>query len=918
MSRSSGSAVDDDSGHWRLVDTGSRAAAANIAMDAAQLRLRSEGLISNTIRILSFSSPAALIGMHQSREQEVREAYCREKGIEVNRRITGGGAVYCDSGQLGWEVIASRDDLPAGRTMADLTRFICGGAVDALRLLGVAAAFRPRNDIEVEGRKICGTGGAYERGAFLFQGTLLVDFDPGEMLRALRVPVEKLSRRELEDAGRRVVSLSRLLGRVPGRDEVIEAFRAAFSRLLDTDIHRQTLSAMEEERASAMLARYRSRQWIDNDIEPASERLMLRSMHRGPGGVINASIALDSGSMRLKGVNISGDFFVDPGRFIYDLEAGLRDCPSDRLEERVEELFREYSPDCLGLDACDFSVALRRAVEKSCYSRLGIAPGYLDDITVIGDGSLQDIAGRTRYLLLPYCAKLPGCRYRRLDGCEECGDCTVGEAYALARKHGLTPVSVNDYGHLRETLRRCRDAGEGAIIGCCCSQFTAKHHETFQSCGMDVVLLDISDSTCYELSRQEEAYMGRFAEQTTLKLELLEQVLSLRSSGDRVPPTGPLVDEPPRRGGGASRSISCDVLVIGAGPAGSAAARAAAAAGASVLMLERRRRVGEPPQCAGYIPLLAGRYADITADMVGQRVGEMETILPNGSRWVVRAPGYIIRRDLFDQHQAARACQAGARLFEGCHARPHDGGAGALLRDGRCLEISSRVTIGADGPRSLTRELIGGAPPRLMRAMQWTVPLKRPVDRTMVWFERWLPMGYGWLFPRGETANAGIGIEAGNGVKTPEALECFIGMLVERGLVEAVPLASTAGVIPAGGPLPPGRGNILLAGDAAGLCNARTGAGVVTALQSGLYAGDAAVRFLAGDGGSAFDLYFAEVSEVLWPTLAMAADMRERMASLTGDETGSLETAVAATWPGSPGYGAGMAERHREGVLTRI
>ena len=87
-----------------------------------------------------------------------------------------------------------------------------------LRHLGVRAHFRPRNDIEIQGRKISGTGGTELSGAILFQGTVLVDFDVDEMLRALRIPTEKLQDKEIESVKERVTCFEMGIGPIPHSD----------------------------------------------------------------------------------------------------------------------------------------------------------------------------------------------------------------------------------------------------------------------------------------------------------------------------------------------------------------------------------------------------------------------------------------------------------------------------------------------------------------------------------------------------------------------------------------------------------------------------------------------------------------------------------------------------------------------------
>ncbi len=153
---------------WRVVFTGERPHYENIALDEIMLHLRAQEKIPSTIRFLQFKPECVLIGYHQAVEQEIREEFTSKEGIEVGRRITGGGAIYFDEAQIGWEIIAHRSEL-GDPDYETLTARICTAAAKALRKLGIKAEFRPRNDIEVEGRKISGTGGVFEVKAFLYQ-----------------------------------------------------------------------------------------------------------------------------------------------------------------------------------------------------------------------------------------------------------------------------------------------------------------------------------------------------------------------------------------------------------------------------------------------------------------------------------------------------------------------------------------------------------------------------------------------------------------------------------------------------------------------------------------------------------------------------------------------------------------------------
>jgi lipoate-protein ligase A len=171
---------------FRIIDTGVRAGRANIAFDAALIEERQADRVPDTIRFLRFP-PTALIGRHQDLSREIDLDYCKSNSIGTVRRITGGGAIYLDEGQLGWELVFHRSSLGVA-ALPDLAREICNAAAKGFQELGVDAKFRPRNDIEVDGRKISGTGGFFDGDVLIYQGTVLVDMNAQQMVSALNVP----------------------------------------------------------------------------------------------------------------------------------------------------------------------------------------------------------------------------------------------------------------------------------------------------------------------------------------------------------------------------------------------------------------------------------------------------------------------------------------------------------------------------------------------------------------------------------------------------------------------------------------------------------------------------------------------------------------------------------------------------------
>ena len=125
---------------FRVIATGLRGGRANIAFDQALIEARRESRIPDTIRFLRFR-PSALIGIHQFLSHEIKLDYCNAHGIETVRRITGGGGLYFDEGQIGWELVFDRATL--GLTdLAEVTRRICEAAAPGRAMISRSTAAR--------------------------------------------------------------------------------------------------------------------------------------------------------------------------------------------------------------------------------------------------------------------------------------------------------------------------------------------------------------------------------------------------------------------------------------------------------------------------------------------------------------------------------------------------------------------------------------------------------------------------------------------------------------------------------------------------------------------------------------------------------------------------------------------------------
>ncbi|MGM0477208.1 MAG: lipoyl protein ligase domain-containing protein [Pseudomonadota bacterium] len=348
---------------WRIIDTGVRRAAENMALDRAILEAHQEGEAPHTLRFLQFR-PCALVGFHQSVSQELRTDYCAENGIDIQRRITGGGAIYFDETQIGWELFLNKQRLGTA-DMGAIAERICNAAAEGMRRLGVDAYFRPRNDIEVDGRKISGTGGAFDGDSIIYQGTLLVEFDVGRMMRVLQIPAEKLSDKAIESAQDRVANLKTLLGEAPAMELVKKHIGEAIAEAFDVEMEEvDNLTHREEQLYREALDEIDSDEWVYQIDHGADAAPTVESITRSDGGTMRAHVWVDRNRGMIKQVMLTGDFFVNPKRMVLDLEGALKETPLAKLRESVNAFFDEYPVEMLQLTREDFITAIEAALTR--------------------------------------------------------------------------------------------------------------------------------------------------------------------------------------------------------------------------------------------------------------------------------------------------------------------------------------------------------------------------------------------------------------------------------------------------------------------------------------------------------------------------------------------------------------------------
>jgi digeranylgeranylglycerophospholipid reductase len=303
-----------------------------------------------------------------------------------------------------------------------------------------------------------------------------------------------------------------------------------------------------------------------------------------------------------------------------------------------------------------------------------------------------------------------------------------------------------------------------------------------------------------------------------------------------------------------------DIIVVGAGPAGSTAARYAAAGGASVLVLEKDRDVGYPVRC-GEAVSHEGVIQFIEPDpkWIASTVRRFRIIAPNGSSVIPKLDGlaYVLERRIFDYELAKLAVREGAEAITKAYVydlvRDEESseilGVKALIKDQK-VEIRSRIVIGADGVESRVGKWAGIDTTCHISDMESCAQVTVSgvdVEEDILDFyfgENVAPGGYLWVFPKGkDAANIGLGVSVEMAKK--KAAIKYLEEFLENRFPSAAILTRIAGGVPCARTCDEiVKNNVMLVGDAAHQVNPMTGGGIISGMIGGMIAGQVAAETL--------------------------------------------------------------------------
>ena len=249
---------------WRLINLETHDAFSNMAIDEAILNARIRDEVPNTVRFYRWKPSTVSIGKNQSVHAETNVKECEKHGIDIVRRITGGGAVYHDyEGEITYSIIVRQEkEIPFETDLSFIK--LCKGIIIALNKIGLNAYHGKHHcpSIFIDDRKISGNAQTRRKGVILQHGTILRDYDPDLMYTFLRVREGIKKEKVVHSVYQKVTTIKRELKDQLSIDDLEKILRDSFEEGFETKFSHKNLTDNEKEEAEKLIReKFGTKEW---------------------------------------------------------------------------------------------------------------------------------------------------------------------------------------------------------------------------------------------------------------------------------------------------------------------------------------------------------------------------------------------------------------------------------------------------------------------------------------------------------------------------------------------------------------------------------------------------------------------------------------------------------------------------------
>ncbi|MBU4266017.1 MAG: hypothetical protein KKE96_02175 [Candidatus Altiarchaeota archaeon] len=319
-----------------------------------------KGVSPNTVFLEECPSNVLSLGRNQCAEEECDLDACNRLGVKLERRETGGGAGFMVPGNTAWGVCVSRSD--ASKDMMENFKRFSEGVIMGLKKLGLNANFTPINDINIDDKKIGGMTAMSKSNAVLVYGSVIWDLDFETYKQIAKIPAQKLKKKGVPSAQKRITTLTAELGRKIPPAELRQYLLQGFEESLGLKLEKKPLNDEEKKIWEEKTKQFRDLKFI---FRPGHCSVSNASyIHPAEKGIIRVATYLEGDSIRA--IGITGDFMQVNDIDFTGLEKALSGVNAERgaIEETVNKYFSENGVQLIGATADDFIEAILGAVEE--------------------------------------------------------------------------------------------------------------------------------------------------------------------------------------------------------------------------------------------------------------------------------------------------------------------------------------------------------------------------------------------------------------------------------------------------------------------------------------------------------------------------------------------------------------------------
>ncbi|MBM3707303.1 MAG: lipoate--protein ligase family protein [Actinobacteria bacterium] len=327
-----------------------------------------------TLLLLSPLQTYVCIGYFQELEKEVDIEFCKKNGIPILRREVGGGAVLLDNDQLFFQFIFNKNKIT--KDVYKIYQQFLTPPVNTYRRLGLDVYHRPINDLQLEGRKIGGTGAVEIGLSTVIVGSFMFDFNYELMAKILKVSSEKFRDKIYQNIRDYVTNIKKEFLKLkkvpPSRDRVKEIFLEEVNNYFNAELEfKEKLQAHEINKLIGIRKKLTDKKWLlkkgkflDRKIKITSDVSICEGSYKSKGGLVR--IALSKQNDRILDIDISGDFTMIPSDSLDLIQKEIKSLKLDYhlIQSQIEKVYKRHNIQSPGLLPSDFATALKNIMEK--------------------------------------------------------------------------------------------------------------------------------------------------------------------------------------------------------------------------------------------------------------------------------------------------------------------------------------------------------------------------------------------------------------------------------------------------------------------------------------------------------------------------------------------------------------------------